>query len=407
MVFVARHLDVVEVLRDEARFSVSHYAPLYAAAPHGAILLMLPKESQEHKDRYAILEAAMKETPWFTPEALRYLARQCVADLTAAFRARPGGQFDLIGEFGYFAPYLIARGVFGLPGPRTSGLLPRLVCSGVKFTPETTPYLTQFAWSQLVFAQLFGNFERRLVPLTWLAGYSAGKLTAHIKSQLRRMGPGAPAHPTLLWALNSQTVRAQFPHLEKVYDEHIISLIIELVGTAQLIPGLGFSAIIDRWEQDGAGLVGPLAALTPESLDNFVDESLRLSPPDVFLLRNARGATRIGDFDIREGEYVCALVAKAGRDSAAIDRPDEVILSRDQDLYVHFGPLGGPHRCFGRLIAHAMLGEMLLGLKDLAGLESTSKMSSPLMGPAKMMVRFDREAEASGRTPADLAEVDG
>jgi len=436
MVVVAHHADVVRVLTEETTFSVCHYDPLYAAiAPPGAFVLMRPEDAKR-KERYAILNAAAAKTPWFGKDATarRALARACVDnvitslerrrrfDLFGVISAPPRRRrFDLIGDFGYFVPYLVGKRLIGLPGPRRFGVVPQLVCAvndlpvGREFTPETGPYLTGLVWSEFVLGQLFLNFENRQPVFRWVARWGAGRLRAHIercvdeakrlRAQIDSYADGSnklranlrghieksrdtEADDTLLGAL--WLVRNDFPNVsDDDYDQHVVSLMIELMGTVQLIPGQGFSRILGRWvKRGGPGLRSSLDLLESIDVDDFVDEQLRLAPPADHLLRNATRPTVLGGLHVAAGEYVCALVDAAGRDIP--DEPGKVRAGRGQDCYLHFGPEGGPHRCFGHLVAHAILGEMFLGLHRLPKLGPNGELHElGGLAPGRLAVSFD------------------
>ena len=119
------------------------------------------------------------------------------------------------------------------------------------------------------------------------------------------------------------------------------------------------------------GFGSRLDALQAASIDAFVEESLRLSPPQTYLLRNAVRDTEIGGVEIKQGEIVCALTARAALDRNALrGNPWTVALDRPQDVYLHFGPENGPHRCFGRPIAISDLG------RDTGGTEALGRRSA-------------------------------
>src|SRR5689334_19015405 len=98
VVFVCRHEDVRQVLRDEKTFTLDHYRPrLTVMAPAGR--LVLENDNPARQARYAIMHSACRASPYFDPghPALRDAARECVGDLIANFMARPNPEFDMIG----------------------------------------------------------------------------------------------------------------------------------------------------------------------------------------------------------------------------------------------------------------------------------------------------------------------
>jgi hypothetical protein len=399
MVFVARHADVVTVLTDEKHFSLGHYNPLYSAiAPPGATIIMRP-EGKERRERLEILEAAKARTPWFGPDptARRALARACVDDILTAVRRRR--RFDLIAEYGFFAPYLIAKRVVGLGGPRSFSLLPLIwVANGHPvsqlFAPETAPYVTDLAWSEVVVLQLLGNFEDRSWPIKTVARCGASHLRNQFEHYVDAVSRTA-ADQTLLSALWG--VRDDFPNVERqVYREHVVSIMMELAGTLLVIPGLGFYGAIDRWLQPGGpGFKESLRQIQAMDAEAFAQEQLRLAPPATHLLRNATGPIELGGLKLDPGEYVCALVKAAG-----VDMPDpaNVEAGRCPAAYLHFGPENGPHRCIGHLLSPAMLAEMFLGLTRLPDLAPQSARVVAGVGgsvPGRLIVDFGAQDGAA------------
>jgi cytochrome P450 len=399
VVFVAGRQDAADVLTDEDAFSVCHYARLFGAvSPQGAYLLMRD-ESPERTLRYEILERAKLQTPWWDADpqvirpALRELARGVVESLMDAFRRRETPAFDVLGEFGAFAPYLVACEVFGLPGPQGCDPFAWLATQAMTlpkfrpFTAQTGPYLTQALWSQMVLGQLFADFENREAAIRLLAGASARRFLRHIRATLARPAPGVdPARRDLLSAL--RLVRPQFPQVsDAAYETHVLYLLLELVGTALAVPAAAFTSLIDA---EVARTGGPLRfdGLMRDNADAYVDEALRLAGATGHLLRTATRTMAFADVQIEKDDYVCALVADAERD---VPDGDRLTPGRPQSAYLHFGPEGGPHRCFGRPIALPMLGEMMLGLQSLPGLQTTADLTkAPFIGiETRRVVRFD------------------
>jgi cytochrome P450 len=399
MVFVARHDDVADVLTNEDDFSLWHYNPLYSAiAPPGAFIVMRP-EGPRRAERLAILRAAATRTPWFGPDAQsrRELARKCVDNVLAAVRRR--GRFDLIGEYGFFVPYLIGKQVLGLTGPRTFSLLALLPCILNRhsilqlFRPETGPYLTDLAWSQFPGAQTLMNFENRKWYFLALGRWGASDLRRQIERQVD-ITPRTAGDETLLNAL--WAVRDGFHEVpDTVYREHVVSIMMELGLTLLLFPGLGFTGIIERWLK-GPGLADSLRsldAMKAAGAEDFVQEQLRLAPPSSRLLRNTTRSRDLGGLTLEAGEYVCALVKSAGTD---VRDPQEVKAGRCPRTYLHFGPVGGPHRCFAHLFAPSVLAELFLGLTRLPGLATRGGLTANFVVPGRLIVEFGAPA---GRGP--------
>ena len=392
MVFVAQRGDVVRVLTDEADFSLCHYTPLYAAiAPPRACIIMRP-EGAERAERMAILKTAAARTPWFGPDptARHDVARACVDNVLAAVKGRR--PFDLIGEYGFFVPYLVGKRVLGLAGPRSFSLLALAIClvNGHPLIqliePETGPYLTDLAWSEFIVAQILKNFENRSWILRTLGRCGASLLRNQSEAYIDAF-PRTAGDQTLLHAL--WAVRRDFPKLKDgVYREHVVSIMMEVAATLLLVPGSGFTGIVDRWLK-GPGLedsLRPLRALGSIAAEDFVQEQLRIAPPDPQLLRNATRQIDLGGLTLEKGEYVCALVKSAGAD---VPDPGQVVTGRPPNTYVHFGPVGGPHRCFGHLLAPALLAEMFLGLTRLPDLAPRSGLTGRFgLVPGRLMVDF-------------------
>jgi cytochrome P450 len=394
IVFVAHREEVVRVLTKEDDFSLCHYDTVYEAfAPPGAFVVMR-QEDAKRKQRMAILNAAADMTPWFGPDpsARRELAQQFAGDRITVFARRSNRSFDVIGEYGFFVPYLMIEPLFGLPPPRSCGFMPWLIVLansrpwGEMFRRETRSYLTEMAWSEFTLAQLQANFEDRSWLIRQLAKCAASRLRAHIERHVDAARNSARTGSLLraLW-----TVRGSFPEVEPdVYREHVISLTMELAGTALLVPGIAFTRVIQRWLKTGGPDLGEhLKRMKSLGVDTFVDEELRLSPPAAFLLRNATRDLKLGGLPVRKGEYICALLSAAGMD---VPQPDALTAGRNPDHYVHFGPANGPHRCYGHLIAPAMLAEMFLGLERLSSLRAARAELTMRFGavPGRLMVIF-------------------
>ncbi|MER7840625.1 cytochrome P450 [Streptomyces sp. NPDC096040] len=87
--------------------------------------------------------------------------------------------------------------------------------------------------------------------------------------------------------------------------------------------------------------------------DTAVDELLRWHPPVLTFRRTATRDTELGGRRIREGDKVVVLHASANRDERAFAAPDRLDLGRTPNPHLSFGD--GPHICLGAHFARLQL----------------------------------------------------
>ncbi|MGY4926817.1 cytochrome P450 [Streptomyces sp. 900105755] len=87
--------------------------------------------------------------------------------------------------------------------------------------------------------------------------------------------------------------------------------------------------------------------------DSAVDELLRWHPPVLAFRRTATRDTELGGRRIRKGDKVVVLHASANRDERAFAGPDRLDLARAPNPHVSFGD--GPHVCLGAHFARLQL----------------------------------------------------
>jgi cytochrome P450 len=88
------------------------------------------------------------------------------------------------------------------------------------------------------------------------------------------------------------------------------------------------------------------------ALDAFLNEALRLHPPEPVVFRTATRDVRLGGVAIPRGARVAVAIGAPGRDPALFLRPDDVVLDRPSAPVRAFGH--GPHRCPGSRVAGHM-----------------------------------------------------
>ncbi len=88
-------------------------------------------------------------------------------------------------------------------------------------------------------------------------------------------------------------------------------------------------------------------------LGTAIEESLRLTPPMLFLARGTVSDTEIAGCPVHKGARVIAGVASANRDERRFEDPDTFRLDRDNaDQHLTFGY--GPHVCPGATLARVV-----------------------------------------------------
>jgi cytochrome P450 len=96
---------------------------------------------------------------------------------------------------------------------------------------------------------------------------------------------------------------------------------------------------------------------TPSLIPAAVEESLRLDPPVLFVMRVCRKPARVAGEQIEVGDRVLVGVASANRDEAIFDEPDRYRLDRGLPRHISFS--GGAHHCMGAGLARLLACEAI------------------------------------------------
>ena len=119
-----------------------------------------------------------------------------------------------------------------------------------------------------------------------------------------------------------------------------------LTTTSQLLGNLLHELLSDD------GLERALRS-APDSVESAIEESLRLSPPVLFIARGCPAGATITGARVEPGERVIVGSASANRDEALFDDADVFRLERpNADQHITFGY--GPHFCPGAHLARAV-----------------------------------------------------
>jgi Cytochrome P450 len=386
----ARYSTVTDVLMDEARFSLVHYDKLLQQVA-GGTRFFLGVDTAERQERIAMLQAAQTQVaselnlgaPPRDPSYLDWIAsvtrEQAISVLSIMRRSRgAGGRVNFAREYAYLVTYLTAKRVFGIPGPDKAPFVVRLLMfvrnvmapgRWLQMKGEFGAAMSMFGMFHLVFGHLFGNMKGGGI-LEKLGKAGSKGYTDTLKQVLAGKLP-VPQH-SLQTAFT--TVRDQFEAIDdKRYWSHVTAIQYELVSAMTLLvgtplpriaaklvgpeedrPGIGWSALIAQLRKAGrSGTAG----------HDIIGELLRLVP-GTRLLRTATGPTEIGGEQLNAGDRIMTLNDFANQDERAFEDPGLFKLGRKKSP-LNFGPVGGPHACYGQFIARTMLREMLLAADDL------------------------------------------
>lgn len=100
----------------------------------------------------------------------------------------------------------------------------------------------------------------------------------------------------------------------------------------------------------------------PTLVPAAVEESLRLDPPVLFVMRVCRKPAEIAGVSIDEGDSVLVGIASANRDEAVFDDPDAYRLDRGLPRHISFS--GGAHHCIGAAIARLVAQEVTMAFLE-------------------------------------------
>ncbi len=124
-----------------------------------------------------------------------------------------------------------------------------------------------------------------------------------------------------------------------------------LTTTSQLLGNLIHQALVDP-------AIEAALRSDPAALDTAIEESLRLRPPVMFIVRGCVADTSAEGCPIHAGERVIVGTASANRDERLFDAADEFRLDRpnaDQHLTFGYGPHVCPGATLARVVAHVGL----------------------------------------------------
>jgi cytochrome P450 len=345
-VLVARHRDVISVLRDPARFS-SRWPQLPFISkldPFGGAPTLLFSDPPVHTRLRKLTMRYFRES---TMEGLTLRVRATTDMLMDSIAAR--GEFDAVRDLAAPLPVAINAEILGLP-------------------PEDQPQLK--TWSDDLFAAVRatlavagallngGDVASSSADLDHLAevdrsidAASANTLATLreyfiVQIERRRIDPGND----LLSALVSAHERG-----EMSLDEAVAGMVLLLFAGSETTTNLianGLLALCQHPHERAR------IHSTPRALARAIEEVLRFDSPVQMVLRYASCDAEIDGVKVPCGAAVLVMLGAANRDPAQFAAPEHFDAARHPNQHVAFGE--GIHACLGGQLAR-MQGQIAVG----------------------------------------------
>ena len=320
MRYVTRHAECRDVLRDAASFSnaTGMKAPGVEIPEEDRLLGELDPPRHTRVRRVMVTALAPKVVHAAEP-FIRATAESLLADIT-------GPTADLVPAFTVQLPNRVTLHLLGLD-------------------PADAPQLA--AWAKGLMESTFPATNRTERGEGFAGAFPefAGYIDAHIAERTAQLANGTAPDDVLARLLQLDDDGEQLP-LRQV--RALVRNLITggLTTTSQLLGNLLHELLTD------ANVERTLRD-SDVALGRAIEESLRLSPPILFMARGCVRDVEIGGCPITSGTRVIAGFASANRDERVFDDPDEFRVDRpNAEQHLTFGY--GPHVCPGAALARTV-----------------------------------------------------
>jgi cytochrome P450 len=319
MVYVTRYEACRDVLRESVKFSNASgfKAPGVVVAREERILGEM--DPPQHTAVRRVMVTAL--TPKVVHAAEAFI-RRTASELLDALDVP--GPVDLVPAFTVPLPNRVTVHLLGLPAEdadQIAGWAKELMVSGFPATNRSH--------RGEGFANAFPEF--------------AGYIDAKIAARAAELARGRDDHPE---EVLTRLLRFQEGALSKTQLRALVRNLITggLTTTSQLVGNLIHDVLADPAVE---------AAVRAGGLPGAIEESLRLRPPVMFMVRGCVKDTEVGGCPVPAGQRVIVGSASANRDERVFADPDEFRPERgNADQHLTFG--FGPHVCPGASLARAV-----------------------------------------------------
>lgn len=325
-VVFTRHRDIVEIYRDNQRFTSQHgnvLATLLQGHDSAAGRMLAVTDGERHRDLRNVLVKA------FSPRVLTDVSRRVAAftrDLLCDAVER--GSCDFARDVVERIPISTIGDLLGVP-------------------PGDHRHLLTLTKSALSSDHADSSHEDAVLARNEILLYFL-----ELIEDIRRSGREGVIDTLLREKVDGR------PLSEDDIVFNCYSLIIGGDETSRMamigsVPALASRS--DQWAALRSGEVGVPSA---------VEEILRWTTPAMHFGRTAVADTAVNGFPVAEGEIVVMWNSSANRDEEVFAAPGELRLDRSPNRHLTFGY--GPHFCLGAHLGRAEVGAMLAALRDFA-----------------------------------------
>jgi cytochrome P450 len=336
---VARHGDVMEVLRDHVTFSSEEIIPRPRTLPpdfddmldwfYGPATPVGFTDEPEHTRIRAVVNTG------FTPKAITPFQpsiRRIAAGLIDGLARRE--EFDVVAEFARPLVMKVVLDFVGIPPERHESLM---------------------SWSEQFFVVTVGYHTLDLETLR-----ESKRIFMAGLDYIRSLVEERRAHPRddmISFLVHGET-RGHRLSTEEVVGQ-VMVLVVAGYETTMNSTANAVEQLLSRpehWNRVGE---------SDDVTDRLVSECLRYNGPVTSNYRVARTDAKIGTMDVPAGSLVCMLWASANRDAQAFDRPDEFWPERTEESSRNIIFSSGIHYCVGAPLVRVTLRVALSELRRL------------------------------------------
>ena len=321
MHYVTRYAECREVFRDSARFSNAQGMKAPGVEIPLEQRLLGELDPPQHGPVRRVMVTAL------TPSVVRRAEPFIRAEAERLLSDLPPGRADLVAGFSVPLPNRVTVHLLGLPAA-DAGRIAR--------------------WAKELMESDFPRTNRTERGTGFAAAFPefAGYIDARIEERQSNIDSGGEVPDDVLTRL----IRLEVGGAPLVHTQRralVRNMITGGLTTTSQLLGNVLHALLS----DGA-LESALRA-DRAGLENAIDESLRLSPPVLFIARGCPAGADVAGVPIEPGERVIVGIASANRDEQVFEDPDRFHVDRpNADAHLTFGY--GPHFCPGATVARAV-----------------------------------------------------